>query len=42
MIAPITFVMALDRTAMVVAAPVIRREFRFTLVQMSFLLTAFS
>jgi MFS transporter, ACS family, glucarate transporter len=35
-------VMSLDRTAMVVAAPVIQREFHFTLVQMSFLLTAFS
>jgi MFS transporter, ACS family, glucarate transporter len=42
LIGPITFVMSLDRTAMVVAAPVIQREFHFTLVQMSFLLTAFS
>ncbi len=42
LIGPITFVMSLDRTAMVVAAPVIQREFHFTLVQMAFLLTAFS
>ena len=35
LIGPITFVMSLDRTAIVVAAPTIQREFGFTLVQMS-------
>ena len=42
LLAPITFVMSLDRTALVVAAPTIQGEYHFTLVQMSFLLTSFS
>jgi ACS family glucarate transporter-like MFS transporter len=42
LIAPITFVMSLDRTAIVVAAPAIQREFGFTLVQMSWILTSFA
>src|SRR5580704_3451408 len=42
LIAPITFVMSLDRTAIVVAAPTIQHEFGFTLVQMSWILTSFS
>jgi MFS transporter, ACS family, glucarate transporter len=42
LIAPLTFVMSLDRTAMVVAAPTIQHEFGFTLVQMSWILTSFS
>lgn len=32
LIAPLTFVMSLDRTAIVVAAPTIQKEFGFTLV----------
>ncbi len=42
LLAPITFVMSLDRTALVVAAPTIQAEYHFTLVQMSYLLTSFS
>jgi ACS family glucarate transporter-like MFS transporter len=42
LLAPITFVMSLDRTAIVIAAPTIQSEYHFTLVQMSFLLTSFS
>jgi ACS family glucarate transporter-like MFS transporter len=42
LIAPLTFVMSLDRTAMVVAAPTIQKEFGFTLVEMSWILTSFS
>ena len=42
LLAPITFVMSLDRTALVIAAPTIQGEYHFTLVQMSFLLTSFS
>jgi ACS family glucarate transporter-like MFS transporter len=42
LIAPLTFVMSLDRTAMVVAAPTIQKEFGFTLIQMSWILTSFS
>jgi hypothetical protein len=42
LIGPITFVMSLDRTAMVVAAPTIQNEFGFTLVQKSWILTSFS
>jgi ACS family glucarate transporter-like MFS transporter len=37
-----TFVMALDRAAMTIAAPVIQKEFSFTLQQMSYILAAFS
>jgi MFS transporter, ACS family, glucarate transporter len=42
LLAPITFVMSLDRTAIVVAAPTIQNEFGFTLVEMSWILTSFS
>src|SRR5882757_9471856 len=42
LLGPITFVMSLDRTAIVIAAPTIQNEYHFTLVQMSFLLTSFS
>ena len=42
LIAPITFVMSLDRTAIAVAAPTIQREFGFTLFEMSVILTSFS
>jgi MFS transporter, ACS family, glucarate transporter len=42
LIAPITFVMSLDRTAMAVAAPIIQKEFGFTLTQMSLILTSFT
>jgi ACS family glucarate transporter-like MFS transporter len=42
LIGPITFVMSLDRTAIVVAAPTIRQEYGFSLVEMSLILTSFS
>ena len=42
LIAPITFVMSLDRTAMAVAAPTIQHEYAFSLVEMSVILTSFS
>ena len=42
LIGPITFVMSLDRTALVVAAPTIQHEYGFSLVQMSLILTSFS
>ena len=42
LIAPITFVMSLDRTAMAVASPIIQKEFGFTLTQMSLILTSFT
>jgi ACS family glucarate transporter-like MFS transporter len=42
LLGPITFVMSLDRTAFVIAAPTIQSEYHFTLVQMSYLLTSFS
>ncbi len=42
LIGPITFVMSLDRTAMVVAAPTIQKEYGFSLVDMSLILTSFS
>ena len=42
LIGPITFVMSLDRTAMTVAAPTIQHEYGFSLVEMSWILTAFS
>lgn len=41
-ILPVTFVMALDRTAMTVSAPVIQAEHHFSLNQMSIILTAFT
>ena len=34
LIAPITFVMSLDRTAIAVAAPTIQREYGFSLLEM--------
>jgi ACS family glucarate transporter-like MFS transporter len=42
LIAPITFVMSLDRTAITVAAPIIQHEYGFTLMEMSVILTSFS
>jgi ACS family glucarate transporter-like MFS transporter len=42
LLGPITFVMSLDRTAIVIAAPTIQNEYHFTLIQMSYLLTSFS
>ena len=42
LIAPITFVMSLDRTAMAVAAPIIQKDFGFSLTQMSLILTSFT
>jgi ACS family glucarate transporter-like MFS transporter len=42
LVGPITFVMSLDRTAMVVAAPTIQKEYGFSLVEMSLILTSFS
>jgi len=41
-ILPITFVMSLDRTVIVVAAPTIRSQYHFSLVEMSLILTSFS
>lgn len=42
LLAPITFVMSLDRTAIAVAAPTIQHEYGFTLFEMSVILTSFS
>ena len=42
LIAPITFAMSLDRTAIAVAAPTIQHEYGFTLFEMSVILTSFS
>ncbi len=42
LIGPITFVMSLDRTAIVVAAPTIQHQYGFSLVQMGLILTSFS
>src|ERR1700679_2425856 len=42
LIAPITFVMSLDRTAIAVAAPTIQHEYGFSLLEMSVILTSFS
>ena len=39
---PLTFVMSLDRTNIVVSAPVIQKQFHFTLVEMSLILTSFA
>jgi ACS family glucarate transporter-like MFS transporter len=41
LIAPITFVMSLDRTAMSVAAPIIQKQYGFSLGEMSLILTSF-
>jgi ACS family glucarate transporter-like MFS transporter len=42
LIAHITFVMSLDRTAIAVAAPTIQHEYGFSLFEMSLILTSFS
>ncbi len=39
---PLTFIMSLDRTNIVVSAPVIQKEFHFSLVDMSLILTSFA
>ncbi len=39
---PLTFVMSLDRTNMVVSAPIIQGQFHFSLVEMSLILTSFA
>ncbi|MCL4508682.1 MAG: MFS transporter [Chloroflexi bacterium] len=39
---PLTFVMSLDRTNIVVSAPIIQKQFHFTLFQMSLILTSFA
>jgi ACS family glucarate transporter-like MFS transporter len=41
LIFPITFIMSLDRTNIVVTAPIIQKQFNFSLVQMSLILTSF-
>jgi hypothetical protein len=41
LVAPITFVMTLDRTAMTVAAPTIQKEFGLSIVEMSMILTVY-
>ena len=41
-IAPLTFVMSLDRTNIAVSAPIIAKQFHFSLVQMSLILTSFT
>jgi len=41
LVLPITWIMSLDRTAMTVAAPIIQKDLHLTLVQMSWILTAF-
>ena len=42
LLAPITFVMSLDRTAIAVAAPTIQHEYGFSLFEMSVILTSFA
>ena len=39
---PLTFVMSLDRTNIVVSAPIIQKQFHFTLFEMSLILTSFA
>ncbi|MCL6453869.1 MAG: MFS transporter [Alicyclobacillus sp.] len=39
---PLTFIMSLDRTNMTVSAPVIQKDFHFSLVSMSLILTSFT
>ncbi len=39
---PLTFVMSLDRTNIVIAAPIIQRRFHFTLFEVSLILTSFA
>jgi ACS family glucarate transporter-like MFS transporter len=41
LIAPITFVMTLDRAAMTVAAPTIQKELGLSIVEMSMILTVY-
>jgi ACS family glucarate transporter-like MFS transporter len=41
LVAPITFVMTLDRAAMTVAAPTIQKEFGLSIVEMSLILTVY-
>jgi MFS transporter, ACS family, glucarate transporter len=41
LVAPITFVMTLDRAAMTVAAPTIQKEFGLSIVEMSMILTVY-
>ena len=41
LVAPITFVMTLDRAAMTVAASTIQKEFGLTIVEMSLILTVY-
>jgi ACS family glucarate transporter-like MFS transporter len=41
LVMPISWIMSLDRTAMTVAAPIIQKDMGFTLIQMSWILTAF-
>ena len=41
LIAPITFVMTLDRAAMTIAAPTIQKELGLSLVEMSVILTIY-
>lgn len=39
---PLTFIMSLDRTNIVVSAPIIQKHFHFSLVSMSLILTSFT
>src|SRR5450759_3068448 len=39
---PLTFVMSLDRTNIVVSAPIIQQQFHFSLFEMSLILTSFA
>ncbi|MGH7911856.1 MAG: MFS transporter [Candidatus Dormibacteraceae bacterium] len=39
---PLTFVMSLDRTNMTVSAPIIQKDFHFSLFEMSLILTSFT
>jgi MFS transporter, ACS family, glucarate transporter len=39
---PLTFFMSLDRTNMIVSAPIIQQHFKFSLVDMSLILTSFA
>ena len=41
LVAPITFVMTLDRAAMTIAAPTIQAEFGLSIVEMSLILTVY-
>lgn len=39
---PLTFIMSLDRTNITISAPVIQKQFHFSLVEMSLILTSFA